>query len=700
MLNPEDISDPITAMNMSLVLMAKAFKLNYSIPTNNNQRIPSNLRNRQIAQPVMNMGQDTQMQMVGGNGGNQFRYLGSGYSECWESECTYCCLGIANQNANWNGNGTFVAAWAEGDLNEIEEVNANYILMVNLQQASTSGTQTDKVPIYDSDGSAKVHHDINCYDNDIFNMFTQEEQYTKLLEPIYEPHQVQQNDSNVISTVLSMEQSGGTVEQYPATVEETRAYFESLYNNLAIEVEKVNTVNRKMKETNADLTTELARYKNQEKCFEINQEKYDKLERCYQKSVYQEQCITKKIDALHLNSAKQITTLNEEIANLNNQLSKEKSMVSFLQEENKMLKSDFKTREDELIDKQIQLENKIKELDNILAKSHEEWYFSDASKMANVSNSISKPISMPNEEFSDDISPNVAWKFINEVKSTIVTLQCVVKQKMTLDIHHWSSTAHQEVQNILKDEIASIVNQVDARVQNFKIQFLKEAAKFVRDFKSLAKEVDVSLDKHKDLEFENEHLLRAVVSQDIMYIVQNNSVVDTSNLQNELDRTKEKLETCIIKKKKEYVVLWNDWYKKCEECKHDRISYDKAYNDMQHQIERLQAQLGYLKGKSMNTQCASDTLDPMSQKLEDENAQTKIIIDSLQEKLNDTIYENAKLRAQLFDKVPPKVVETNDLSNPVTSNSVPITTEANVVKNDKVIALGMFMINPFKTSWE
>nr|GFD03274.1 hypothetical protein [Tanacetum cinerariifolium] len=35
--NPEDITDPITAMNMALVLMAKAFKLNYSTPTNNNQ---------------------------------------------------------------------------------------------------------------------------------------------------------------------------------------------------------------------------------------------------------------------------------------------------------------------------------------------------------------------------------------------------------------------------------------------------------------------------------------------------------------------------------------------------------------------------------------------------------------------------------------------------------------------------------------
>ncbi|GKG35964.1 hypothetical protein Tco_0443642, partial [Tanacetum coccineum] len=75
--NPEDIIDPTTAMNMALALMAKAFKLNYSTPTNNNQRISSNPRNRQIAQPGMNMDQDRQMQMVGANGGNQFRqYVG------------------------------------------------------------------------------------------------------------------------------------------------------------------------------------------------------------------------------------------------------------------------------------------------------------------------------------------------------------------------------------------------------------------------------------------------------------------------------------------------------------------------------------------------------------------------------------------------------------------------------------------------
>nr|GFC80762.1 hypothetical protein [Tanacetum cinerariifolium] len=161
-----------------------------------------------------------------------------------------------------------------------------------------------KAPIYDSDGSVEVHEYENCYDNEIFNMFTQEKQYFELLEPIPDQHQVPHNDNNVIPEVASEEQSGGAVEQHPVNFEETHALYDSLYQNLAIEVEKVNSVNRKLKETNTDLTTELARFKNQEKCFEISQEKYEKLERCYQQSVYQEQCLSKKINALHLSSGK------------------------------------------------------------------------------------------------------------------------------------------------------------------------------------------------------------------------------------------------------------------------------------------------------------------------------------------------------------------------------------------------------------
>nr|GFC50553.1 hypothetical protein [Tanacetum cinerariifolium] len=170
-----------------------------------------------------------------------------------------------NANQNMNGNGNLVAARVEGnaagqdgnqircyncrgveefdlmaaaaDLDEIKEVNANCILMANLQQASTSGTQSDKAPVYDSDGSAEVHE--NCDDNEIFNMFTQEEQYTELLKPIFESHQVPQIDNNVISKGTSVKQSGETIEEHPANFEETPNYTQ-LYDFLKYNQKEVD----------------------------------------------------------------------------------------------------------------------------------------------------------------------------------------------------------------------------------------------------------------------------------------------------------------------------------------------------------------------------------------------------------------------------------------------------------------------------
>ncbi|GJU19734.1 hypothetical protein Tco_1153076 [Tanacetum coccineum] len=52
------------------------------------------------------------------------------------------------------------------------------------------------------------------------------------------------------------------------------------------------------------------------------------------------------------------------------------------------------------------------------------------------------------------------------------------------------------------------------------------------------------------------------------------------------------------------------------------------------------------------------------------------------------------------NRVPPKVDETNNLSKPVTSNSIPTPQDSKIVKHDNVIAPGMFMINPFKPSRE
>nr|GFC10729.1 hypothetical protein [Tanacetum cinerariifolium] len=95
--------------------------------------------NRQIAQPRKNMGQDRQMQMVGGNGGNRFRqYAGqntwnpAGYNDVIGNQVIQNVVqnprvqNVGNQNGligvqrngtqNQIGNGNLVAARAEGNV--------------------------------------------------------------------------------------------------------------------------------------------------------------------------------------------------------------------------------------------------------------------------------------------------------------------------------------------------------------------------------------------------------------------------------------------------------------------------------------------------------------------------------------------------------------------------------------------------------
>nr|GEU29310.1 copia protein [Tanacetum cinerariifolium] len=362
---PKDITDPTTAMNIALVLMEKAFKLNYLTPTNNNQRISSNPHNRQyggqnvgkldryntvqnVRNPVVqNAAQNTGVQNVGNQ--NEVIFVSR----------------IANPNATQIWNDNVAAARAEGDLDEIEEVNANCILMANLQ-----------------------------------------------------------------------------------------------------------------------------------------------------------------INVLYLSSAKTITALNEEIVNLNNQLSIEKSIVSSIQEEKKKLKPDFQICEDELLDKQNQLENEINKLYNILVKTGQSIQ--------------TMHILLPKPDSFYHTKQKMALGYQNPfyLKQTQQKQQSLYNGKILLEKHDPPAMYDLEETLQLAQESLLKRKQLNKEIkqENYaKINHLSGA-----------------------LEQESERLLTAVVSLDIMSIVQSNSVVDTSNLQTELDRTKEKLENCIIKKENEYAKLWND----------------------------------------------------------------------------------------------------------------------------------------------
>nr|GEZ14244.1 retrovirus-related Pol polyprotein from transposon TNT 1-94 [Tanacetum cinerariifolium] len=361
---------------------------------------------------------------------------------------------------------------AATDLDEIEEVNANYILMANLQQASSSGTQTDSAPIYDTDGSAEVHE--NYDDKEIFNLFTQEEQYTELLEPILEPQQVPQNDNNVISEATNVEQEKKRLKSDFKTCKnellDKQIQLEKKIkelNNIVLKTgQSIQTIHMLSPKPNSFYHTE------QKMALGYQNPFYLKQAQKKQQSLYDGKVLLTKHDPIVVHDSKETLQLAKESREKMKQMNKEIKPANY---------------------------TKINHLSGVFvlqtALSREELYFSNISK----TDDVSKSISIPNEDLSDDTTPSVARKFLNEL----------------------------------------------TRLQNFKIQFLKEAAKFVGDFKSLAKEADASLAKHKILEMDIEHL------------------------QTELEHTKERFENCIIKKENEYAKFWNDWKHKANVSKNE-----------------------------------------------------------------------------------------------------------------------------------
>ncbi|GJW04605.1 hypothetical protein Tco_1563461 [Tanacetum coccineum] len=346
--NPEDITDPTTAMNMALVLMAKAFKLNYSTPTNNNQRISSNLQNRQISQPGMNLSQDRQMQMVG-------------------------VQNVGNQNANQNGNGRFVSSThADGKLKLQSSLRGVYgyaeirsghrqtyrrLADVSYYKQSTLSRtiSTDKAPVYDSDGLAELSKEKSTVS------FLHQEK--KMLKSDFKIRKEELFDKQI---------------QFEQKIKE-------LDNILVKTCQSIQTMHMLSPKPDSFYHTEQKMDLGYQNPFYLKQSQQK------QQSLYNGKVLLEKHDLPIVYDSEETLQLAQESRLKMKQLNKEIKPANY---------------------------SKINQPSKVFvsqrAKSREELYFSNTSKMANVS----KSISMPNEEFSDDTSPTLLFDKVSKQKDT------------------------------------------------------------------------------------------------------------------------------------------------------------------------------------------------------------------------------------------------------------------------------------------
>nr|GEX74776.1 hypothetical protein [Tanacetum cinerariifolium] len=520
---------------------------------------------------------------------------------------------------------------AAADLDEIEEVNVNCILMANLQQASTSGTQTDNAPVYDTDGSAEVHE--NCDDNEIFNMFTQEEQYTELLEPIPESHQVPQNDNDVIPEDTSVEQGGETVEQHPVNFEKTRALYESLYHNLAIEVEKVNS--------------------KEEAGIQLEAEEYDLM-----------------AAAADLDEIEEVNANCILMANL------QQALTSGTQTDSAPVYDTDASAEN---DNNVISEDTSVEQGGKTVEQHP-VNFEETHALAG---SKDRPPMLAPGNY-------IQWKsrikrYIDTKPNHELIYYCLTnppyelgwKEKFVLDSEGNPTTSTERVCETYKTVTQEIRDQLNAKAEAVQIIFTgidndiystvdacPNASKFVGEFKSIANEGDASLAKHKGLELEIERLLKAVnalktVSSKRKLNMLNSGMIDTRNpLSQILENENVELEFQVLNYARENAHLKATYKNMFDSIFVLRAQTKTIITSLQNKL-----QSNIYKNAKLRTQLFKKFSDQKDNKL--------------------VTSENTKFAKQPIAENLPKIGATNALSKPVTSNSVFTPQESKGVDNTK-----------------
>nr|GEY55073.1 hypothetical protein [Tanacetum cinerariifolium] len=285
-----------------------SLKILHHKPTNNNLRTSSNTsRANQDNSPRINRNAGYENQRIG-NVARARETVGSSVEEAG--------IQLNAEQADWRDD-------TDDDELEDQELEAHYMYMAQLQEVSPYAA--DSGPIFDDEPLQKVSND------DHYNVFSMESIHPEQSKSVHNIYPIEQDTQNVIIDSLDMTYDREEIDQNDDD------------NDLA--KEQVELARRNSKEYPLQMELECEKVKGDLLSYKMD---------------YRKSC-TKYTDT--------INDLNQTISEMKDKLSAHQETISILSRQKEAQIRLYKPWEDKELEKVIELENKVKVLDNIVYKT-------------------------------------------------------------------------------------------------------------------------------------------------------------------------------------------------------------------------------------------------------------------------------------------------------------------------------------------
>ncbi|GJW58914.1 hypothetical protein Tco_0105645 [Tanacetum coccineum] len=273
----------------------------------------------------------------------------------------------------------------------------------------------------------------------------------------------------------------------------------SVIEQMSNQVAKCNAEYKENQIINESLTAELERYKERIKTFK-------------QRPNVDLSSREKLIDSQMDDMIRDILALKQEIDSLKQTLSNQiKEKESLLQTFN-VFKNESKEKESKYKDKEIDLEKKINELDNLSIK----W--SEHPNDTQTSVRVEVPKELP--------KVSLVITSVKRLKNHLASFDKAVKVRTTPDAITARSWGFEHTKKVFDDEFIPFKNSLQTLVKDFENGLLNELNEVITIFNQIKAVVDqCSVDKKlfeiekKELKHENERLLEHIICQDVVNIV-------------------------------------------------------------------------------------------------------------------------------------------------------------------------------------